>query len=354
MILKELVQKLDRHLTILKKEDQAKNLIIGNPEMKVKGILISMSLSDAVIKKAKAEKKNLILCYNAVCLCGTCPTFHELIKNDIAVYTVKADLETSSNGYENLIASALGLKNPTIADLTYEEACYKLVTCVPKQEEDFSTKIRLALGKIGVDDGPQGAGYIGTYSQVSDCMYGHQWFVTMPGADPYIGAVGDLSKVDVERFEMIIPEHQVEECVAKLWEIHPYEEVENDVYKIAETRNHKGYGRMGTIDAVSAKDFAKKVKSIVDVKGVCEASAKIEKVGVFGWLCCDVVKTVFENKLNAVVAAFISTETALKLQANGVTVVLVDELAAKKLSLEALNTYANGLAPSAYIEEKAF
>lgn len=341
MKIKELVAKLDRYMTIVSADEAGRNLIVGNNETDVTGIVLSFSVNEEIIKRAVGEKANVIICYNQYTLSATDNIVMSLIKNDIALVTVKLDLDICDNGYENILLDKLKFAKKDILDVTFKEKCYKLVSCIPILPEDYTTQIRKAIGTIGVNDGVNGAGYIGTYSEVSDCMYGHQWFVTMPGANPFIGEIGDLSKVDVERFEMIIPEHQIDECIAKLWEIHPYEEVEYDVYPVMETRNHKGSCRLGEIEGLSKEELVKNLNSILNTTDTVSNSKNetVSKLAVCGEVCNEMTEKLLSRKVNAVITYSICIENTKKLEDNGIAIIKVNEAELKKLSLEKLSEF---------------
>lgn len=338
----DLVKKIDKYLTIVEEGMSGKNLIVGNADTEIKGILISSIVDESTVDKAIATGKNVIISYSDVVFSPFNKAMAKLIKNDIALYAIKCSLDICENGFERNLCTTLGLKEKDILDITFKEKCYKLVSCVAKLEEDYASQMRAALGALGVEDGIYGAGYIGTYSQVSDCMYGHQWFVTMPGADPFIGDIGDLSKVDVERFEMIIPEHQLKECVDTICRINPYEEVEYDVYPVMETRNHKGFGATGVlVEAMGKDDFIAKIKSAlgISVISVAGTAEKITKVAVCGTICSDMAEKIIAANIDAVVTGLVESETAETLKAAGVMVVLVDDFAMKMTAINKLEDY---------------
>lgn len=69
-----------------------------------------------------------------------------------------------------------------------------------------------------------GAGAVGQYR---DCAYltaGRGQFRPLPGADPAIGSVGDLTEVEEDRAEITFPRPLRREVVAALRRAHPYEE----------------------------------------------------------------------------------------------------------------------------------
>ncbi len=344
----EVSKKIDQYVSVVLEDEIGKNLVVSEDGAICNNTLVVKALTEECIEKAIKDSIDLIVCYTNMQISAKDPLIRKLIKNDISLYLVKEDLDTSSNGYEHMIAKSLKLADIEIDKITFEENCYKLVTCIPKMEEKHTEKVHQALGKMGVDDGVQGAGYIGTYSQVSDCMYGHQWFMTMPGSDPYVGEVGVLAKIDVERFEMIIPEHQVKACVAKLWEIHPYEEVENDVYPLHEKRNQKGYGRFGTVKSLSIEKIKETLETTLKLENFSSYGKKerVENVAVFASVSSCNIDTILAKKTDILITCSIEEEHILMLNANNINVIVLDSSAMKKLALTNLNDYISSFAKS--------
>lgn len=69
-----------------------------------------------------------------------------------------------------------------------------------------------------------GAGHIGDYAECAFVQPGTGQFRPLAGADPTIGAVGDLQKVPEHRVELTFPRALRNQVVAALRQAHPYEE----------------------------------------------------------------------------------------------------------------------------------
>lgn len=356
-----MIQKLEKYAPAdITVGNEKVGLIIGNKNEEVKNAHITMTLTDDEIDEAMENDSNIIICYDSFVFDGIMNSDAEgrllkrLIKNDISLYIVNSNLDVTENGFAEVLAEKIGIAETEIINTTYKEKCYKLVTCVPVEEENWTEQIRKALGSIGVADGPYGAGYIGTYSQVSDYSTAYQWFVTMPGADPHIGAIGDLSKVQVERFEMIIPEHQVDECVAKLCEIHPYEEVEYDVYPLEETRNHKGLGRIGNLS--NEKELNEMVaeikKNIACESLIVNGEGKVKNIAIYSQIDDETAKKIINMDTDLLITDNITFNMEMRLVRNGVSVMKVDEYSLKKIAMDKLVDYINSLGVKSFIKQQ--
>jgi len=95
----------------------------------------------------------------------------------------------------------------------------KIVVYVPSSHAD---KVREALAQSS-------AGHIGDYDSCSFSVKGIGRFRPLDGANPYIGNIGNIEEVEEERIETICPASKVDEVLAAVREVHPYEEPAIDV-----------------------------------------------------------------------------------------------------------------------------
>lgn len=91
---------------------------------------------------------------------------------------------------------------------------YSVVFYVP--EENLET-VKEALFAAG-------AGKIGDYQRCAWQVQGTGQFCPMPGADPYIGTVDKLEKVNEYKVEMVCEEQNILAVLQALKKAHPYEE----------------------------------------------------------------------------------------------------------------------------------
>jgi len=98
----------------------------------------------------------------------------------------------------------------------------KLVVTVP---ESHAEAVREAMGKAG-------AGNLGNYSFCSFSLKGVGRFKPEKGSHPAIGGIGKLESVEEERIEAICNRSVLEDVVAAIKKVHPYEEVALDIYPL--------------------------------------------------------------------------------------------------------------------------
>lgn len=99
---------------------------------------------------------------------------------------------------------------------------YKLVVYVPLTHADV---VRDAMGQAG-------AGRLGKYTFCSFSSRGVGRFRPEEGAQPAIGEVGQFEEVEEERIEITCHQDVVENVIAAIKRVHPYEEIAMDIYPL--------------------------------------------------------------------------------------------------------------------------
>jgi hypothetical protein len=90
---------------------------------------------------------------------------------------------------------------------------------------DAKEAVKQALFEIGA----------GRYAHYDSCSFeveGTGQFRPLEGADPYLGVVGEVERVREFKVEMICTDDLIEKAVATLKEVHPYEEVAYEVFRM--------------------------------------------------------------------------------------------------------------------------
>ena len=99
---------------------------------------------------------------------------------------------------------------------------YKLNFFVPSKEKE---SVKEALFKVGA----------GKYENYECCSFetlGTGQFKPVDNADPYIGRIGEVERVEEYKVEMICTDEIIALAVKTLKEAHPYEEVAYEVFKM--------------------------------------------------------------------------------------------------------------------------
>lgn len=240
-------------------------LQVGDPAQDLAGILITLDVNSQVIREAVKVGANLIVSHHPIIfkpvknLRSDLPQGRmvaDLIKNDIGVYCAHTNLDSASEGVNQVLAELLGLQEVEILNPDKNEKLYKIVVFIP---EDYLEPVREAMTK-------NGAGWIGNYSDCTFYVYGTGTFKACEGCNPFIGEVGTLEKAAEARLETIVRESQLNRVIRAMITAHPYEEVAYDIYPLQNTSGSYGLGRVGRLpQKVSLAQFMEQVKKALDI-----------------------------------------------------------------------------------------
>lgn len=317
-------------------------LMLGSPETEVRRVLVSLDVTLPVVEEAVARGANLILSHH--------PLFfhpikairldepqgklvHNLIKENIMVYSAHTNLDSADLGVSYHLAVKLELEDIQVLVPTYREKYYKLVTFVP---EDHEKIVREAITRAG-------AGWIGNYSGCTFRVAGTGTFLPMAGTRPYIGQEGELMEAKEYRLETIIPTTRVPEVLQALIKAHPYEEVAYDIYPLANEGPAQGIGRQGVLPhAVTLKDFALKVKEnlgAASVKLVGDEQRKVKRVAVCGGAGSDTIAAARSVGAEVLVTGDLKYHEAQAALAMDLAVIDAGHFATERLIVPAMVTY---------------
>jgi dinuclear metal center YbgI/SA1388 family protein len=225
-------------------------LLVGDPETPVKGVLVSLDATEAVIEEAIQRGCNLVVSHHPIIFKGlkslTGRTYVEravlsAIRNNVALYAIHTNLDNVRTGVNRRIAERLGLKNTQVLS-PRRDTLSKLVTFVPSKEAD---SVRQALHAAG-------AGQIGNYQNCSFEIAGTGRFQPNERANPRMGEQGKAEQVDEVRIEVLLPTFRREEVLKALRSSHPYEEVAYYLTSLENENQEVGAGLIGELD--SAKE----------------------------------------------------------------------------------------------------
>jgi dinuclear metal center YbgI/SA1388 family protein len=220
-------------------------LEVGHPEKQVKTILVALEVSPAVIAEARQVGAQLLLTHHPLLyqpledVREDRPGGHllaELLRAGLSMVSCHTNLDIAPGGINDFLAQELELIDVEVLTPTTQDPWYKLVVFIPDGYED---PVRQALGDAGL-------GVIGRYSHCSFASPGQGTYRPLPGAQPYQGEVGKLSRAEETRLELLAPESLLPVALSRLKQTHPYEEVAYDLYPLRRPGKPLGLGRIGS------------------------------------------------------------------------------------------------------------
>lgn len=259
-------------------------LLVGDELAEIKGVVLSLDVTEAVVEEAIQKKCNVIIAHHPIIFSGlkriTGSTYVErtiikAIQNNIAIYACHTNLDNVKQGVNRKIAEKLGLINLHILSPKSHEL-QKLVTYVPESHHE---NVLHALFTAG-------AGKIGNYDQCSFNTIGTGTFRGNEESKPFIGKPNELSKEKEIRIECIFTKADQKKLMKALLGAHPYEEVAYDVYSLDNKHPEVGSGMWGEFkEELEEKEFLKLVKTAFQVSSLKHTAflgKKIKKVAFCG------------------------------------------------------------------------
>ena len=240
-------------------------LIIGDFNMEVKGVLITLDCNDKVLDEAINNKCNLLITHHPIIFKGlkkinndslTDKLVIKAIKNNVAIYSIHTNLDNIVNGVNSEIAKRLKLKNCRVLS-SKNECLRQLVFYCPKENTtDLIEKLCSA-----------GAGAIGNYNNCSFKSSGVGTFKPLENSNPNKGVKGKLYSSKEDRVELVFLKDKQNKIIQKLQENHPYEEIAYQIYILDNKIRSIGSGLVGELDEpVDSILFLKQLKKIMNLE----------------------------------------------------------------------------------------
>ena len=281
-------------------------LQVGDSEIKVKNILLSLDLTEEVIQSAKKENCNLIITHHPILYNPLknldfsknqiASMIKTLIKEDITLYSAHTNLDFTKHGVSYQLAKRLHLRK--VRFLKYlSQNLFKLVVFVPTSH----------LNKVAEAIHQAGAGSLGEYSNCSFRSSGVGTFKGSNLSNPSIGKKGVIESVEEIKFEVIVDKSILNKVISSMKTAHPYEEVAYDIYALQNENISYGIGVMGELsEEMTIKDFLAFVSSELNTSTLRYTKAyqkKIKYVAVCGGSCGELINEAIMQNADAFVTA---------------------------------------------------
>ena len=285
MKIKDITSYLEEIAPLYYQEDYDNcGLIIGDENITLDGVLITLDCTEDIIDEAIAEGCNLIVAHHPIIFSGIKKlnghnyierTIIKAIKYDIAIYAIHTNLDNIKDGVNAKISERLGLQNTSILS-PKKDILRQLAFYCPNK---YVNQLRSALFELG-------AGSIGSYDHCSFSLSGRGTFRPSQESDPFVGEVGKMHIEDEERVEVIFPAYLEQSIILKLHELHPYEQVAYQIYLLDNMNQDIGAGLVGDLQKEEPTDkFLKRLKRQMNIDYIrCTSIVrdKIKKVAICG------------------------------------------------------------------------
>ena len=256
----------------------------GDPDRRVRGILVALDVTERVVAEAAGAGANLIVSHHPLLFrplrsmttqTAAGRTLEALSRRGIALYSAHTNLDFTRGGTSFALAAALGLTTEGFLTSSFRTDS-KIVTFVPPSHADA---VAAAMADAG-------AGVIGAYDNCSFRTEGTGTFRGGKGTHPVVGTQGVLEHAREVRLEMVAPRRAARRVVGALMRAHPYEEVACDVYPLETISTAYGMGAVGTLPhPVPLRAFLIAVRKALDARALRwsgDPRRRVRRVAVCG------------------------------------------------------------------------
>lgn len=306
-------------------------LLAGSRKGKAHRLLLTIDLTDAVLREAIEARAEMIVAYHP-------PIFHAIkrltdddvqaaallraVREGIAIYSPHTALDAAPGGINDWLCEGLGHGDTRALEpfaSIPETEQNKIITYCPA---DAVPAIRNSLAVIG-------AGRIGAYELCSFEISGTGTFLGGEDTSPVVGKRHELNRVNEVRLEMVCPTAALALAVTALRQFHPYEEPPIEIIRF-EKRPQRGVGqgrRLVLDQAVSMRTIVDRLKDRLGLKQVqvatpAVAHSKITHVGVCAGAGASLLPGAIAQECQVFITGEMRHHEVLGAQSGGCSVIL--------------------------------
>jgi dinuclear metal center YbgI/SA1388 family protein len=281
-------------------------LQVGNPDIEVKNILLTLDVEENVIKRAIEKNCTLIISHHPLLFKPlksidtknnkTASLTASLIKNNISLYSAHTNLDFTKDGVSFQLAKTLDLQNiKFLSNLSSNQ--YKLNIFVPETHLDAVSEAIFQAG----------GGIIGEYSHCAFRLKGTGSFKGSDNSDPALGEKGKYETVEEIKLETLVDAWKLSSIMNAVKKVHPYEEVAYDVFKVENENVNYGAGAVGELkNPLQPNEFLEYISSKLKIKNFRYSNGinkKIKKVAVCGGSGIDLINQAISRNADAFITA---------------------------------------------------
>lgn len=297
---------------------------IGNMNKAIDKVMVTLEITDAVVKEAIEENVDLIITHHPLIFKKMKNIDYndpigkisiDLIKNDISVIAAHTNLDIAKDGINDYFAKLFNLQDVTYLKKEHESFGYKLAVYVPKENHSVVFDAMMEAG----------AGQMGNYSHASYNIEGTGTFMPNNDANPAIGEANILEKVDEIKIEVMVEKTKLHHVITQMLNAHPYEEVAYDVFKMEKIIDEAGTGRVGYLShSMKFNELLDLTKSLVKVdhlKYSGDLNKTIRRIGLCNGAGDDFIGDAIRNKCDVYITGDVKYHMARYAEQNRLMII---------------------------------
>nr|WP_245663313.1 Nif3-like dinuclear metal center hexameric protein [Nocardia inohanensis] len=235
-------------------------LVAGDPDDAVSRVLFAVDATSAVVDEAIGWGAQALVVHHPLLLRGVDTVaastpkgalVHKLIRSGCALFTAHTNADSADPGVSDALAQAIGLTVTGPLDPKPLTPLDNWVVLVPRTHTEAVLTALFAAS----------AGTAGNYSDSAWQVSGTGQYRPLDGANPALGAIGELRQLAEDRIEVVAPPSRRAAVLAALRDAHPYEVPAYHVTEQAPLPSGLGIGRVGELPAPeSLREFTARVR----------------------------------------------------------------------------------------------
>ncbi|MBF6175596.1 Nif3-like dinuclear metal center hexameric protein [Nocardia blacklockiae] len=309
MVLAEVIAALDAaYPPRLAESWDSVGLVCGDPGERVSRVLFAVDATAAVVDEAIDWGAEVLVVHHPLLLRGVDTVaastpkgalLHRLIRSGCALFTAHTNADSADPGVSDALAHTLGLTVTGPLEPKPEAPVDLWSVQVPRAQTETVLAALFAAG----------AGAGGHYRDCCWQVPGTGQFRPLEGANPTVGEVGSLTRVEEDRVEVVAPPSARSAVLAALRAAHPYESPAFHVTEAADLPSARGLGRVGELPRPeSLRAFTARVRAALPgtawgVRAAGDPDRTIRSVAVCGGAGDSFLRTVARLGVDAYVTA---------------------------------------------------
>ena len=221
---------------------------------------------------------------------------------EFKIKNILLSLDFTKHGVSYQLAKRLSLRKIRFLKNLFENQ-FKLAVFVPVSH----------INKVAEVIHQSGGGIIGEYSHCSFRTAGTGTFKGSNQSNPSIGKKSVVESVEEVKLEVLVDQWNLNQVIRAMKKVHPYEEVAYDVFPLKNNNANYGIGAIGELkDTMDTNDFLRFVSSKLKtstLRYTHSKKKKIKTVAVCGGSCGELVDEAIRQNADAFVTADLKYHT---------------------------------------------
>ncbi|MEM7361568.1 MAG: Nif3-like dinuclear metal center hexameric protein [Bacteroidota bacterium] len=280
---------------------------VGDPHALLKGILLALDPTEAVLAEAVQKECNLVITHHPLLFRpvkkitpdhAITRAIRYALQHDLHLYAIHTNLDHVVKGISHTLAAKLHLEDvrPLIP---MNKTHLLLTTYLPLKSVE---KVKKALFNAG-------AGEISTYQGCSFLTQGEGTFTPTEEANPFIGEPAHSTSIQEACLRTLIPIHHQQAIIDALLHTHPYETPLYHTQPLPIPNKKLGTGLIGHLSQpFTPNDFLSYVKEKLDLPALRYTDPPHQKIQRIA-LCGGSGSTFLPQAARAKVDAYLTADT---------------------------------------------